>query len=78
MLKSRSYDYSDTYIIVKGTIAIARAEGAGNSAPRKATKQSHEGNKCTVQFTDCIREINNIQVDNAKYLDLAILMFNLM
>ena len=48
MLKSRSYDYSDTYIIAKGTIAIARAEGAGNSAPRKATKQSHEGNKCTV------------------------------
>ena len=76
MLKSSSCDYSDTYIIVKGTIAITRAEGAGNSAARKAAKESHEENKeiivkSYVQFADCIREISNSQVDNAKYLDLA-------
>ena len=29
-------------------------------------------------FTDCISEINNIQIDNAKYLDAVMSMYNLM
>ena len=28
-------------------------------------------------FTDCIREINNIQVDNAKYINIVMPMYNL-
>ena len=28
-------------------------------------------------FTDCISEINNTQVDNAKDLDVVMLMYNL-
>ena len=29
------------------------------------------------QFTDCISEINNTQIDNAKYIDVVISMYNL-
>ena len=29
------------------------------------------------QFTDCISEINNTQIDNAKYIDVVIPMYNL-
>ena len=29
-------------------------------------------------FTDCISEINNTQIDNAKDIDLVMLMYNLM
>ena len=28
-------------------------------------------------FTDCISEINNTQIDNAKDIDLVMLMYNL-
>ena len=28
-------------------------------------------------FTDCISEINNTQVDNAKYIDIVVPMYNL-
>ena len=28
-------------------------------------------------FTDCISEINNAQVDNAKYIDIVMPMYNL-
>ena len=32
---------------------------------------------CT-PFTDCISEINNTQVDNGKYIDIVMPMYNLM
>ena len=28
-------------------------------------------------FTDCMREINNTQVDNAKYIDIVMPMYDL-
>ena len=28
-------------------------------------------------FTDCVSEINNTQVDNAKYIDVVMQMYNL-
>ena len=33
--------------------------------------------KSCAPFTDCISEINNTQVDNAKDLDVVMLMYNL-
>ena len=33
-------------------------------------------NNCAL-FTDCISEINNFQIDNAKYIDAVIPMYNL-
>ena len=76
MLKSSLCDYSDAYILVKGTITI---NGAGADA---ATRQADERDKCVAfkncaPFTNCISEINNTQVDNAKDIDIVLPMYNL-
>ena len=76
MLKSSLCDYSDAYILVKGTITIA---GAGDDA---AARQAYERDKGVIfkncaPFTNCISEINNTQVDNAKDIDIVIPMYNL-
>ena len=76
MLKSSLYDCSDAYILVKGTITIA---GAGDDA---AARQADERDKGVVfkncaPFTNCISEINNTQVDNAKDIDIVMPMYNL-
>ena len=76
MLKSSLCDYSDAYILVKGTITIT---GAGDDA---AVRQADEKDKGVVfkncaPFTNCISEINNTQVDNAKDIDIVMPMYNL-
>ena len=76
MLKSSLCDYSDAYTLVSGTITIT---GAGNN---NAARQLDERNKGVifkncVSFTDCISEINNTQIDNAKYTDAVMPMYNL-
>ena len=76
MLKSSLCDYSDAYILVKGTITIT---GAGADA---AARQADERDKGVVlkncaPFTNCISEINNTQVDNAKDIDIVMPMYNL-
>ena len=76
MLKSSLCDYSDAYILVKGTITIT---GAGDDA---AARQADERDKGVVfkncaPFTNCISEINNTQVDNAKDIDTVMPMYNL-
>ena len=74
MLKSSLCDYSDTYILVKGTITIA-----GDDA---AARQADERDKGVIfkncaPFINCISEINNTQVDNAKDIDILMPMYNL-
>ena len=76
MLKSSLCDYSDAYISVTGTIAIA---GAGDDA---AARQADERDKGVIfkncaPFTNWISEINNTQVDNAKDIDIVMPMYNL-
>ena len=76
MLRSSLCDCSDTYILVKGTITIT---GAGDDA---AARQADERDKGVVfkncaPFTNCISEINNTQVDNAKDIDIVMPMYNL-
>ena len=65
MLKSSLCDYSDAYILVKGTITI---EGAGaNVAARQAVERDKGvAFKNCAPFINCISEINNTQIDNAK------------
>ena len=70
MLTSSLCDYSDVHILVKGKITIS---GAGAKAAAKQTEVIFK--KCT-PFTDCINEINNTQVDNAKDLHVLIPMYN--
>ena len=76
MLKSSLCDYTDAYILVKGKIAIARARAD------VAARQADERNKGAIfkncaAFINCISEINNTQIDNAKDIDIVMPMYNL-
>ena len=65
MLKSSLCDYSDTYILSKGTISIERVQAPGT--PDNDSKEVLFKN-CAL-FTDCISEINNTQIDNAEEIN---------
>ena len=62
-LKSSLCDYSDAYILVKGTISV-------NSTAAAAADANNTGKKLIFKncapFTNCISEITNTQVDNAN------------
>ena len=72
MLRSSSCDYSDACILVKGTISMAVQAGDN---PNNGNKEVVFKN-CTL-FADCISEINNTQIDNAKYTNVLMSMYNL-
>ena len=76
ILKSSLCDYSDAYILVKGTTTIT---GQGADDDVKQTDKINKGVifKNCAPFTDCISEINNTQVDNAKDLDAVMSMYSL-
>ena len=76
MLKSSLCDYSDAYILVKGKITIA---GAGDDAETRQADERDKGVafKNCPPFTNCISEINNTQIDNAKDIDIVMPMYNL-
>ena len=74
--RSSLCDYSDAYILVSGFIPITGA-GADDAVKRLDEKNKGVTFKNCAQFTDCISEINNSQVDNAKYIDVVMLMYNL-
>ena len=76
MLKSSLCDYSDAYILVKRTIKIA-GEGADAAARHADERDKGVAFKNCAPFTNCISEINNTQVDNAKDIDIAMPMYNL-
>ena len=76
MLKSSSCDYSDAYILVKEKITVT---WAGDNT---VTRQADGGDKGVAfkncaPFTNCISEINNTQIDNAKGIDIVMPMYNL-
>ena len=71
MLRSSLCDYSDTYIIVSGTVTVAAlAAGRGNNHIQVVFENC-------APFTDCISEINNTQIENANYIDVVMPMYNL-
>ena len=75
MLKSSLCDYSDAYILVKGKITIT---GTGDDAAARQDERSKGAAfKNCVPFTNCMSEIDNTQVDNAKYIDVVLPMYNL-
>ena len=74
MLKSSLCDYSDGYILVKGTISVnntAAAGAAANNTNKKVIFKNY------APFTNCINGINNTQIDNAKDIDIVMPMYNL-
>ena len=62
------------YILVKGIIKVNNTAAAGANANNTDKKVIF---KSCAPFTDCISEINNVQVDNAKYIDIVMPMYNL-
>ena len=66
MIRSSLCDYSDAHIHVKGTITIPTA--ARNNENKKVVFKN------CAPFTDCIRKINNTQIDNANDIDVVMPM----
>ena len=74
MLKSSLCDYSDAYILAKGTISVtntAAADADANNINKKVIFKN------CAPFINCISEINNTQIDNAKDIDIIMRMYNL-
>ena len=69
-----SSDYSDAYILFKENISVNNTAAAGAGANNTNKKIIF---KNCAPFTDCIRKINNTQVDNAKGIDIVMPMYNL-
>ena len=72
MLRSSLCDYSDAYLLVSAAITVpntAAPVAAANNRKNIIIKN------CT-PFTNCISEINNIQIDNAKDIDIIMPMQN--
>ena len=74
MLKSSLCDYSDAYILVKGTITANNTAAA--DADESNTNKKVIFKNCA-PFTNCISEINDTQVGNAKDIDIVMPMYNL-
>ena len=73
MLRSSLCDYSDTYILVKGAISIERV--LTPAEPENVGKEVVFKN--CAPFTDCISEINNTEIDNAKDIDVVMSVYDL-
>ena len=67
-------DYSDVCILVKGTIDVNNTAAQGAAANNVNKKVIF---KNCAPFTNCISEINNTQIDNAKDIDIVMPMYNL-
>ena len=94
MLRSDLCDYSDAYIIVKGTItAVKKAfpaddfEAPNNAAANAATTNAANDNafgekklvfKNNAPFINCISKINGVKIDNAEELVVVIPMYSLL
>ena len=74
MLRSSSWGYSHTYIAFKGIITFPNTPTA--AAP--SNKNKEVAFKNCAPFTDCISEINNLQIDKAKDIDAVMKINNLM
>ena len=75
MLRASLCDYSDVYILIKGTIAVENTAAA--DAEANNTNKNVIFKHC-VQFTCCICRINNPQIDDdAQYIDVVTSMYNL-
>ena len=72
MLISSLCDYSDAYIVVSGTITVPNTGTAENPNNRKTIIFENYA-----PFTNCISEINDTQIDNAKDIGIVMPMYAL-
>ena len=69
MLQSDLCDYSDAYIVVKGTINVRD--------PNDDPYDKKSAFKNNAPFISCFSKINNMLIDNAEDLDIVMSMYNL-
>ena len=74
MLRSSLCDYNDAYILVKGNITVNNTAGAG--AATNNTNKNVVFKHCA-PYANCIIKINNDEIDNDKYIDTVMPMYNL-
>ena len=70
MLRSDLCDYSDAYIVVKGTITV--------TDPDNAKRNKSVAFKNNAPFINCISKINGVKIDNAEDLDVVMPMYHLL
>ena len=94
MLRSDLCDYSDAYIVVKGTITVAKKiftaddfEAPNNTADNANASNTANDNafgekklvfKNNAPFINCNSKINGVQSDNAEDLDVVMPIYNLL
>ena len=78
MLRSHLCDYSDAYILVKGTITVT-APGVNNNADNIREKRNRPLIlKNNAPFVSCIARINGKLIEDADDLDIVMSMYNLL
>ena len=73
MKRSCLCDYSNAYILVKGTITVpitAAASAAVDNTNKKVIFKNY------APFNDCLTEMNNTQVEDAQKIDVVVPMYN--
>ena len=70
MLRSDLCDFSDAYIVVKGTITVTNP--ANNAYDKKLTFKNN------APFVSCVSKINNTLINNAEDLYIVMPMYNLL
>ena len=70
MPRSDIGDFSDAYIVVKGTITVVR--------PNNAKRNKAKAFKNNASFISCISKINSVKMNNAEDLDVVMPMYNLL
>ena len=74
MLKSIPCDNSEAYVLVMESITVAITAFTDNEANNVNKKVVFKN--CD-SFTNCTSKINKTQIDDAKELDIMMLMYNL-
>ena len=77
MLRSNLCNYSDAYILVKGTITVT-APGVNNNANKRNKRNRPLILKSNAPFVSCITRINGELIEDADDLDIVISMYNLL
>ena len=92
MIRSDLCDYSDAYIVVKGTITVDKktftaddfeapnntAATATNTVNNNAFGENKLIFKNNAPFINRISKINGVKIDNAEDLDVVMTMYNLL
>ena len=68
MFRSDLCDFSDAYIVVKGTVTVTDTDDAKRNKGAAFKKN--------VPFINCISKINGVPTDNAEDLDVVMPMYN--